>query len=379
MKVCYVTHKPNLTGANRSLLDLLDGLDRSQVEPVVLVNRPGPLLNELKVRNIPYRYALIPPTLNSDNPVLNFLKSVLNSAPVNRLAVQNVKCVLRRVQPDLVHNNSLLCSVGMEAANELKLPYICHFRDFLWEDHHRKLLRPNRVNRLIDEADLCISISEAVKEKFQPFATKEIVVLQDGIQTDAYLLPEKDILSKDTVTLLLAGRIHEGKGQLEAVKALELASEKTEKPLKLILIGTVGDPEYYDELCRYLKDHPETPVELLEFSKDISELRLQSDIGLTCSLSEGLGRVTIENMLASLLVIASDSAGTLEIVTDHATGVLYKSGSAEDLADKILWAIHHREEANQIARDGRAFAYETYSCKAYSSKLEEYYESLIAD
>ena len=58
MKVCYVTHKPNLTGANRSLLDLLDGLDRDRYEPVVLVNRRGPLLAELKKRDIPYKYSL---------------------------------------------------------------------------------------------------------------------------------------------------------------------------------------------------------------------------------------------------------------------------------------------------------------------------------
>ena len=35
MKVCYVTHKPNLTGANRSLLDLLDGLDRDRYDSTV--------------------------------------------------------------------------------------------------------------------------------------------------------------------------------------------------------------------------------------------------------------------------------------------------------------------------------------------------------
>ena len=123
MKVCYVTHKPNLTGANRSLLDLLDGLDRDRYEPVVLVNRRGPLLAELKKRDIPYKYALIPPTLNSDNKVLDFLKRVLNSVPVNRLCVETVKLRLRQIDPDLVHNNSLLCSVGMQAARELKLPY----------------------------------------------------------------------------------------------------------------------------------------------------------------------------------------------------------------------------------------------------------------
>ncbi|MDO5453090.1 MAG: glycosyltransferase, partial [Eubacteriales bacterium] len=194
MKVCYVTHKPNLTGANRSLLDLLDGLDRDRYEPVVLVNRRGPLLAELKKRDIPYKYALIPPTLNSDNPVLDFLKRVLNSVPVNRLCVETVKFRLKGIQPDLVHNNSLLCSVGMQAARELKLPYLCHFRDFLWEDHHRKLLRPKRVHKLMDDADVCISISETVKEKFQPFVTTDVVVIQDGIHTELYDLPVRPVL-----------------------------------------------------------------------------------------------------------------------------------------------------------------------------------------
>ena len=286
MKVCYVTHKPNLTGANRSLLDLLDGLDRDRYEPVVLVNRRGPLLAELKKRDIPYKYALIPPTLNSDNRVLDFLKRVLNSVPVNRLCVETVKLRLRQIDPDLVHNNSLLCSVGMQAARELKLPYLCHFRDFLWEDHHRKLLRPKRVHKLMDDADVCISISGSgtVKEKFQPFVTKEVVVIQDGIHTELYDLPLRPVLKSQTVNLLMAGRLHPGKGQLDAVKAVELARQKTDRDLRLHILGTVGDPAYAEELHEYVESRGLDYVSIEDFVNDLSALREACDIGLTCDL-----------------------------------------------------------------------------------------------
>ena len=60
MKVCYVTHMPNLTGASQSLLDLLRALEGSEVEPVVLLGRRGPLEDELEKRGVPFqviRYA----------------------------------------------------------------------------------------------------------------------------------------------------------------------------------------------------------------------------------------------------------------------------------------------------------------------------------
>ena len=53
-KICFITHLPNLTGANQSLLDLLDGLNKQKYKPVVLLGKKGPLINELENRNIDY-------------------------------------------------------------------------------------------------------------------------------------------------------------------------------------------------------------------------------------------------------------------------------------------------------------------------------------
>ena len=48
MKVCYVTHLPNLTGANQSLLDILSKWEHQKVEAMVLLGKHGQLEEELK-------------------------------------------------------------------------------------------------------------------------------------------------------------------------------------------------------------------------------------------------------------------------------------------------------------------------------------------
>ena len=54
MNVLIVTHYPGLYGANRSLLDLLDGAG-DRISPVVVVPREGPLLEELRTRGVECR------------------------------------------------------------------------------------------------------------------------------------------------------------------------------------------------------------------------------------------------------------------------------------------------------------------------------------
>ncbi|MEE1299875.1 MAG: glycosyltransferase family 4 protein, partial [Acutalibacteraceae bacterium] len=214
-------------------------------------------------------------------------------------------------------------------------------------------------------------------EKFQPFVTKEVVVIQDGIHTELYDLPLRPVLKSQTVNLLMAGRLHPGKGQLDAVKAVELARQKTDRDLRLHILGTVGDPAYAEELHEYVESRGLDYVSIEDFVNDLSALREACDIGLTCSYSEGLGRVTIENMLASLLVIASDSGGTLEIVEDGKNGIFYKTGDPADLADKILWALDHPDECMPIIEEGHRFAKETYDCRTYTAKVQELYEQVL--
>lgn len=377
-KICFVTHLPNLNGATRSLLDLLDGLDKTKFEPLVLINSEGPIIEELKKRNIRYRKTFYSPATNSTNKIKNVIKAILNSSLINMVSVSLVKKIFQEEKIDIVHNNSYLVSVGMQAAKELGIPYVCHLREFVFEDHSRSFFYEERQTDLLKNANAVIAITKAVKEKFQPDTPKEIVVLFDGIKVENYEIKPRELFSNSDINILMAGRISPGKGQLDSIKAVEYVRGKyPDRNIKLKIIGGIGDSDYYQKITRYVSENKLDFVEIHEFVSDLKKIRENTDIGLTCSSFEALGRVTVENMLSSLVTIGADSAGTSELIENGKNGYLYEKGNYRDLADKIIYAILNKETSDQLAKNAHDEAMIKFDIEYYSRKLEDIYSNLI--
>ncbi|MBE6164491.1 MAG: glycosyltransferase family 4 protein [Streptococcus gallolyticus] len=377
-KICFVTHLPNLNGATRSLLDLLDGLDQTKFEPLVLINSEGPIIEELQKRNIRYRKTFYAPATNSTNKIKNIAKAVLNSSLVNRFSVSLVKKIFQEEKIDIVHNNSYLVSVGMQAAKELGIPYVCHLREFVFEDHGRSFFCEERQTDLLRNANAVIAITKAVKEKFQPDTPKEIIVLFDGIKVENYEIKPRELFRNSDINILMAGRISPGKGQLDSIKAVEYVRKKLpNRNIKLKVVGGIGDSDYYQKITGYVSENKLDFVEIHEFVSDLKKIRENTDIGLTCSSFEALGRVTVENMLSSLVTIGADSAGTLELIENGKNGYLYEKEDFRDLADKIIYAILNKENSEQLAKVAHDEAMINFDIKNYSRKLEDTYSKLI--
>lgn len=375
MNVCYVTHLPNLTGANRSMLDMLEGIDSSIYKPLVLLNSHGPIEDELKKRNINYRITFYSPATNSDNFIKNMCKRILNSYILNKFSVYLIKRILKKEKIDLVHNNTYIVGAGMEAALELNIPYICHIREFVWEDHHRKFFNEKKQKLLLNNATEVIAITESIKEKFQNETSKKIHVLVDGIKTEDYLLPYKKILNKNEINILLAGRITPGKGQYEAIKAIEILN-KLYTNIILHIVGGIGDENYNTIIHNYVEDNHLKNVKFYNFINDLKELRSRCDIGLTCSKAEALGRVTIENMLSSMLVIGNKSAGTKELITNMKNGLLYISESYEDLAKTIQFAIENTDLSNRLVEVGYTESKNKFDHLVYGKTIMYIYSNI---
>ena len=369
MKVCYVTHLPNLTGANQSLLDLLRALEGSEVEPVVLLGRHGPLEDELKARGIRYRVIRFANELKKDDSRLHTLRKDL----LNLWAKRNVKDFLTAEGVDLVHNNSMFVGIGMQASEELGIPYIAHIRDYVEEDHGLKLEHPKAQAVRVQNADAAIAVSRSLATvAASKYGTPKtgILPLYDGIDVDRfYLAPEerKTPCSGETVELLLAGRIQPGKGQLDAVNAVSLLEKEFPGKYRLTLVGTVGDEAYEKQLREAAEG---APVTILPFVEDLKELRKNTDIALVCSTHEAMGRVTIESLLAGLPVIGANGGATPELL-DEERGALYEAGNAEDLARAIA-AIDTKAVAS-----AQTYAKERFGLKDYAAQVLNLYQEVV--
>lgn len=371
MKVCYVTHLPNLTGASQSLLDILSTIREYDVEPTVLLGKKGPIEQELIKMDIPYAVIPYSSEISEKNMLINLYKKLKNMVAVKKIGKWFVE-----EQFDLIHNNSFLVSVGMEAAFRVRIPYICHNRDFVWEDHRIRLLTENRQNFLLEHSDAAIEISEAVYRKYKKVVPNaKYHVLCDGIAIEKYYQKHDQILLGDTVELLLAGRIAPGKGQLEAIKAIECLEKRDLTRYHLTIIGSVGDAEYDKEIREYVSARGIKHVSFLGFS-NLRDLRARSDIALVCSKAEALGRVTIESMLAGCLVIGAKAGATEDLIKDGITGLFYKAGSPEDLADKIVYASNNPVIMNNIAKRGQERAKLEFEIRSYNMKLAQLYKEL---
>ena len=377
MKVCYVTHLPNLTGASQSLLDILTEVQKGDydIEPVVLLGKHGPLEEELRALHVPCKVLRYTSEISDPNPFKNFFKRCWN-----RFAVRNIADWFQAEKFDLIHNNSLLTRTGMEAAKRARIPYISHNREFVWEDHNIKLLNEKASYRLMEQAEQCICISDAVYQKFSKLVPNaHYTLLRDGLNIEQYRCPHDKLFSGSSIEVLLAGRLSPGKGQMDALEAFHILEDRGENRFHLTIVGgeAVQDRAYAEELRQFADRYHLSNVTFLPFVDNLKELRSRTDIALVCSKMEALGRVTIESMLAGCLTIGANAGATPEIITDGGNGLLYPSGNANVLAEILVSAAENPEKSRQIAQQGITTSAERFDLPTYVTTLETLYRRIV--
>lgn len=378
MKVCFVAYyAKSLAGAEKSLLSLMTKLIEKDIQVVVVCDRKCKLTEEtaklgIKTKIIPIKAYVYPRNLINFKTYLVYVaKRVLNST-----YHKEMYSFLKTENVDLVHiNSTLTCYEWAAVADKHNIPYVWHLREFLGLDHNNEIVGKKYFIHLMQKAKNVIAISKAVKEYWYPIIQRNIDVVYNGLEIDDYYQQNTDVFTGDYVRCIITGRIVEGKGQMDAVRAIKLLRDKGISDIKLTIVGYRGESDYELGIKRYIVDnHLENCIELLGFVQDVKPLLKESDIGLVCSKAEAFGRVTIEYMLSGLFVIGSNSGGTPELIEDGVNGVLYNQGDISSLSVKIEWALQNKNKSRSIAQNGQINAAEKFSMKKTSEKIIEIYK-----
>lgn len=241
----------------------------------------------------------------------------------------------------------------------------------------KRIVREKIVIKYLRNANGVIGISRAVKEKFEPILERNVTVIYNGIPLINYKIGAMKRFNSDTVRLLLAGRITENKGQMEAVKAIEILKQRGISNILLTIVGN-AERQYLQELnAEISKSGIKDNIVIMDYCEDLNELRKNSDIGLVCSKYEAFGRVTIEYMCAEMLVIDANTGGTLELITNGETGLLYQQGNEMDLAEKIEYAIQNSEKMRKIASYSKEYAFHNFSIERVCDEILNLYNNTM--
>ena len=170
---------------------------------------------------------------------------------------------------------------------------------------------------------------------------------------------------------------HEGVHYLiEAFKNLE--DKHLTRGKKLVIIG---DGFHTDDYTRELKDTARGRENII-FTGSLSGAELQQLFSHTYlfvqpSESEGLSMALLEAMGYGRAILASDIKENREPLNDE-TAVFFRSGSAEDLEEKMVFLINSPALAKDMGEVARKKAQAEYSWDSIVAQTEDLYEDILA-
>lgn len=358
MKILVVTHTTDLSGANKSLLSIIENL-KNKIEFSVLVNSVnGDLVNELKKNEIKiidtkYEWWYAKKRSQLYKNIIHYAVDI-SKYYSHRKIDKKILSKIENEKFDIIYTNTSTVEFGAIIARKLGIPHIWHMREFGKEDFNFiPLVNKEYMKEKLNEANSIIVISEALKKKYSQFVNEEkIKVVYNGFNISKLTVEPRQHDLSNEINILIAGQVCEAKGQNQAIEATNKLREKGLN-IKLYIAGDI-DKSYINKGLHKCNDT--SYIEQLGMVKDMKKLRDKMDIELVCSKNEAFGRVTLEAMLHSIPVIGSNAGGTLELIDNEKTGLLYNYGDVNDLANKIEKLINDKELYESITRNAFKFA-----------------------
>lgn len=369
MNVLFITHYDGLYGSSKSLLNLLDGLRKYDVEPFVILPLAGDLQQELAARGIPCK---ILPVIwwvsdkpNSFRSIIRFIIDLCFSVIFTLQKIKDWKI-------DLVYSNSSVFPIGRIISLLYRVPHIWHIREFGDLDFSLHFYLPKGISRrFIQSSSAIICNSKAVSSYyFRTRNKKHVQIIYNGIAPcelfDKHASQKALTEQSNIYTFLIIGAISLKKGQESAIRALAELHKRGFRA-RMIIAG-IGS-ESYVGYCTNLVEE-EGISDFIKFTGYVSnpyEVYFKSDCLLMCSEWEAFGRVTAEAMSACLPVIGRNSGGTPELIEHGKTGLLYNT--FEVLVECMAKMVENPEYGRQLGLEGWRVAKERFTIEAYAAKV----------
>ena len=383
MRVLYVNQTSQVSGAERSLIALLKGLDGA-VEPLVACP-DGELAELLGAAGVAWE----PIAGTRASFRLHPVHTLRGGIAMSRSSLQ-LRGLVGRHAPDLVHANTtraaLLALLGRRRSGP---PAIAHIRD--WAPDGRL---PRLVHRVIARrADAVVANSAYVAAQFdglQPRASVRVIHnpvdlgrFDPGVADGARVRRELG-LPDDEVVLSVVGQLTPWKGQDDAIRAFAGLGERV-AGVTLLLAGSAkfsGPATRYDnaEFERGLRSLAAElgvaeRVRFLGERDDVPDLLAATDVLMLPSWREAFGRIAIEALAIGVPVLATEVGGPAEIVREGVDGMLLPPREPRRWAAALAPLVNDGALRREMGERGRERARE-FGLEAHAAAMLDLYRGL---
>ncbi len=351
INVLYVFCSTNFSGAEIVMERLI--LKNEEVNAICLCP-PGEFADRLKMKGIVVVEENALTSLDRNN--VRYSKLILLLIVLRKISRINYRVVkiLAQNRIQIIHGNNLGAAFYILPLRITRFLFSPKLK-CIWSNHD--LSYPNGkqseflARTCVRFFNRTIVVSQAVKNKFPKSYADRIEVLYNGLDSSVFAFDlnkrrnfriSNNILDKE-IAIGIIGLISERKGHHLLINQFFELSKK-HIGLKLLIIGRFNSSEkkFQELISKEIEKFGNTKIQLKSHTDNIVEAYCGLDIVVNCSLpllSEPLGTTIYEAMACERIVLASDTGGSPEIVSDNDDGFLFKAGDENDLYRKIDYII----------------------------------------
>ncbi len=292
---------------------------------------------------------------------------------------------LEDFKPDLVHvvNPAVLGLAGIYYSKAMNVPLVASYHTHLpkYLEHYGLGMLEGVMWELIkamhNQARINLVTSTAMQAELSDHGVERIQVWQRGVDTELF---RPELASQEMRHRLSAGHPEDPLllyiGRLSAEKEIDRIKPVLEAIPKARL-ALVGDGPYRAELEAHFADTFTNFVGYLA-GEDLASAYASADAFIFPSRTETLGLVLLEAMAAGCPVVAANSGGIPDIVSDGVNGYLFDpedDGGAITATQRLLAVNAERE----LMRRNAVAEAEKWGWAAATGQLQQFYSAVLLE
>ena len=381
VRILYVNNSADIYGASRCMVRLLERMDRTRFQGVVMLPEHGPL--EPLLHRAGIEVIFFPQLSVITRGVFRTWKLIpfLLRLPLSIFALWRI---LKKHRIDLVHTNTGVVLSSGPAARLAGVPNVWHVRDwfqefsFFWKAYSRYM----HVF-----SDRIVAVSRPIAEQFP--GSFGVTVVHDGFELEEFALADPDAGAKFRAAYALGpapvvgcvGRIKlVRKGQEVLLRAAALLKTRGVRA-KWLIVGAPlpGNESHLDALHEIVREAGlgEDVIFTGELPDPRPAYAAMDIFVLPSAQPEPFGGVVMEAMCVALPVIATNIGGSIQQVVKGETGYLIPPGDPAALAEKLELLLGDAPLRARLGEAGRRRIAERFTLNGMVEETVRVYEECL--
>lgn len=373
-KFCFILTTVEGYGADKSIINLIIKLKEKNFIVEVIAREEGRstrILRDNKIKTIIWPFFInvsflkIHPSRNFYITVKKNLASFLNwiSALIFSFKYKNSKY-------KVIHTNTIVTDFGYQLSRQFKSIDAWHLREIpeAFDIYFpKKHLKANNLR-------IFYSNSVFVHNYYlNNYNISSFIVDNIFLSKPSKFYNKKK--SSKKFKFCFIGRLSKDKDPITVAKAFvrafsNLSSENSKPVLEIYGEGDLRS----DIISIFKKSNMEDQLFLYGYRSNIIDLINNIDVGICASKLEAFGRVTVEYMLASKLVIASDSGNHQFLIKNKETGLLFPYKNVVKLSELMYLAFNDSMIYKKLSTQGFYWSREKFKLE---NSIKDFLDPII--